>query len=117
MTKDPYYLIYDWNCTLCVNLMKFIKKLDRKNDIVFVPFDDPLVQELIQGMSQEKLKGSFHLILPEGSVLSGDQAIPYVIGALPGGKIPQWILLHFPGRKFLLKAFYKGILKIREQNS
>ncbi len=114
---NPYYLIYDWNCTLCVNLMKFIKQLDRKNDIVFVPFDDPLVEELTSGMSQEKLEGSFHFVLPDGRLFSGDEAIPYVIGALPGGKIPRWILLHFPGRKFLLKAFYQMVLKMRDNQN
>jgi predicted DCC family thiol-disulfide oxidoreductase YuxK len=110
---DPYYLIYDWNCELCVGLMKFLKRLDHKNMIVFLPFDDPFAKELGRNMKEEDLKGNFHFIMPNGRFLSGDEAIPYVIGALPGGKVPQWVLLHFPGKKFLLKAFYRWLLKIR----
>lgn len=115
--KNPYHLIYDWNCELCVNLMKFIKTLDRANDIVFVPFDDSLAKELAKNLSEEALSGNFHFVLPSGVLYSGDEAIPYVMGALPGGKLPQWLLKHIPGRRFLLKAFYRCIVKMRESQT
>lgn len=110
---SPYYLIYDWNCELCTRLMKFIKRLDRKDAIVFVPLDDPMARELCPGMDEEAFRGSFHFVLPDGRRTSGDEAIPYVLGALPGGKMPQWILEHFPGRRWLLKAFYRWVAKSR----
>jgi predicted DCC family thiol-disulfide oxidoreductase YuxK len=112
--KTPCHLIYDWNCELCVNLMKFIKALDRGNDIVFVSYDHALARELAGNLSEEALAGNFHFVLPTGALYSGDEAIPHVIGALPGGKIPQWLLQHMPGRRFLLKAFYRCIVKMRE---
>ncbi|MBI1870090.1 MAG: DUF393 domain-containing protein [Chlamydiae bacterium] len=112
---DPYYLIYDWNCELCVNLMRFVKQLDRKNAIVFLPMDDPLAKDFARRMAPEAFEDRFHLVLPTQEVLSGDEAIPFVIGALPGGRFPQWILLHFPGKKFLLRSFYRWIVNVRDK--
>jgi len=112
--KAPYHLIYDWNCELCVNLMKFIKTLDRANEIVFLPYDHVIARELAGNSSEENLAGNFHIVLPTGNLYSGDEAIPYVIGALPGGKIPKWLLQHIPGRRFFLKAFYRCIVKMRD---
>jgi predicted DCC family thiol-disulfide oxidoreductase YuxK len=110
---DPYYLIYDWDCELCVSLMKFLKQLDRKNMIVFLPFDEPFAKELGKNMREEDFQDNFHFVLPNGKIFSGDEAIPYVIGALPGGRIPRWILQHFPGKRFFLKAFYRWTLNVR----
>lgn len=110
---NPSYLIYDWNCDFCTKLMRLIKKIDRNNSIVFVPFDDPVAKELAHDLTEEALRGSFHYVAADGKRYSGDDAIPYVVGSLPGGRIPQWILLHMPGRRMMLRAFYKRLASMR----
>lgn len=110
---NPCYLIYDWNCELCVHLMKFVKQLDLKNIIVFIPMDDPFAREMTRNISQDVFEGNFHFVLPNGEVLSGDEAIPSLVGALPGGKFFGWVLIHFPGRKFLIRSFYRWVVKFR----
>ena len=104
-----YYLLYDENCSLCVRFMQEVKRRDRRGRIVPVGFQDPRIPTLVPSMTREKLENSFHLVLPDGTVKSGPQAMPSLLGLLPGLRLVGWLLGVLPGSKGISELVYARI--------
>lgn len=105
-TERKFHLLFDEGCPLCVTFQQEIKRRDRRDRIVPVGFEDPRIRQLVPGMTQEQLRGSFHLILPDGRVLSGHRALPDLLRLLPGWSAAAWILRHAPGAEWISGRLY-----------
>ena len=113
MSQDKLRLVYDGDCSLCVNAAKTITRWDRRGRFEAVPFSDPRAEKLLSVMDRETFFGSFHLVLPDGTVKSGSEAIPDVLAALPGGRPASWLLVHAPGAKWMSARIYDWISRRR----
>ncbi len=106
-----YYLLYDEDCSLCVKFQRGIHRFDRRNRIETMGFHDPRIKTIVPTMTQEELFGNFHLVLPDGSVKSGNRALPDLLKILPGWKWAGWLLQHLPPVQWLSDRVYLWIAR------
>lgn len=78
-----YYLLYDNECSLCVGFQQRIRSWDTDHKIEPVGFDDPRIASLVPTMTRTELENSFHLVFPDGKILSGAKAFPSLLKQLP----------------------------------
>jgi predicted DCC family thiol-disulfide oxidoreductase YuxK len=108
-----YYLLYDEDCSLCVRFQAGVKKRDKWDRIETVGFMDPRIAELAPGLSREELVNDFHLVLPDGRILSGSRAMPVLLSLLPKWNLVGW-LLFLPVARGLSDRIYLWISKRRK---
>ena len=80
-------LLYDGHCAFCRRWVERFKRWDRKRKIDFVPSQQ---RDRISGLppiSDSALDRAMHLVLPEGTVLSGGRALRAILRYLPGGPL------------------------------
>ena len=95
---DPT-LIYDGECGVCQQAVALLKRWDREQVLRFVPFQD---QRRVAGfgIALPALAAAMHLILPDGRVYAGADAVPE-------------LLRLFPGKRWLAPAFkLPGVLPV-----
>ena len=106
MKKRPFYLIYDGECTLCENFKNAVKGMDLNSRILPISSQDPLAKKLLSHMDPETRMGNVHLVLPNGVVKSGDQAVPQILQLLPWVSPLGWLLEHLPGSRRINPLLY-----------
>jgi predicted DCC family thiol-disulfide oxidoreductase YuxK len=77
---------YDDDCGLCRWCAWQLRRWDRHGRLHFVTLDDPAADELLQELSPDRRRSSWHLVSPGRRVWSGGAAVPRVLELLPGGK-------------------------------
>lgn len=108
-SDPPYFLLYDGECRLCVGFANEVRRRDRRGRMELVPFEDPRIPSIVPGMSGETLRNSFHLVSPDGRVVSGANAMPDLLSLLPGWKPAGWLLRRLPGAPWLSERLYAWI--------
>ena len=104
-----YYLLYDEDCSLCLRFQKAIRELDEAGRIEPVGFHDPRIPEIVPNMGPQELVNNFHLVFPDGSVKSGNQALPDLLSLLPSLRFVGWILKTVPATQRLSDRIYLWI--------
>lgn len=103
---DPT-LIYDGECGICQQAVALLKRWDRKQVLRFVPFQDQRrVAEF--GIALPALAAAMHLILPDGRVYAGADAVPELLRLFPG---KRWLapVFRIPGVLPLARRVYAWI--------
>ncbi len=85
---SPHYFIYDGRCGLCVAFRDWLVESTKLGTFETVSFDDPRIENLLPGKTQEQIRESAHVVTPDGRVLSGHSAIRIALAATGPG---QWI--------------------------
>lgn len=78
-------LLYDGDCGFCRWSADGILAWDRHRRLRPVALQDPEADRLLAGMDPERKMASWHLVTPEGRILSAGAAIPELLRLLPGG--------------------------------
>lgn len=80
-----------------------------------VPFQDSeRIRGVAPGLTEERLRASFHIVAPGGAVTSGPEAIPELAAlVLPGGRAAAWLLRRAPGSRRLMEWTYRWISERR----
>lgn len=92
-------LIYDGECGICQRSVAILKRWDREHVLRFVPFQEGAAVARF-GIALPALAAAMHLILPDGRVYSGADAVPV-------------LLRLFPRRRWLVPLFWiPGVLRI-----
>ena len=112
MERD--YLLYDDDCPLCLHFQEWVQRRDRHHIIEPVGFKDARIPKIVPQISAERLQKSFHLVMPDGKVLSGSRAMPTLLGLLPGWKIVGWLLRVLPGANIVSDRIYRWIASHRK---
>lgn len=103
---DPT-LIYDGECGICQQAVALLKRWDREQVLRFVPFQDQRrVAEF--GIALPALAAAMHLILPDGRVYAGADAVPELLRLFPG---KRWLapVFRIPGVLPLARRVYAWI--------
>jgi len=103
---DPT-LIYDGECGICRQAVALLERWDREHVLRFVPFQDaPRVARF--GIALPALAAAMHLILPDGRVYAGADAVPELLRLFPG---KRWLapLFRIPGVLRLARRIYAWI--------
>ena len=105
-TRGPT-LIYDGECGVCLQAVALLKRWDREHVLHFVPFQDGAAVARF-GIALPALAAAMHLIVPDGRVFAGADAIPQLLRLFPG---KRWLspLFRIPGVLPLARRIYAWI--------
>jgi len=100
-------LIYDGECGMCSDAVALLRRWDREHVLRFVPFQDEAAVARF-GIALPALAAAMHLVLPDGRVLAGADAVPELLRLLPG---KRWLAVWFrvPGALPVARRVYAWI--------
>jgi len=106
LTETPT-LIYDGECGICRAAVQRLRRWDREQRLRFVPFQDGAVVARF-GVSLPALAAAMHLVLPDGRVFAGADAVPELLRLFPG---KRWMapLFRVPGVLPVARRVYAWI--------
>ena len=84
MSERPV-LLYDRDCGFCRWSLGPLLRWDRSKRLRLVALQSPESEELLPGMSQSRRLKSAHIVLPNGEVHSGGDALAPLLRLLPRG--------------------------------
>ncbi len=104
-------LIYDGACGLCRSAAARVAAWDREHRVALVPFQDDGVVAAF-GIEVPALAAAMHLVLPDGRVFAGADAVPELLRLLPG---KEWLAAWFdlPGARILARRVYRYVAERR----
>jgi predicted DCC family thiol-disulfide oxidoreductase YuxK len=79
-------IVYDRSCGFCRRSVERILRWDRNHRLRPVALQDPEARELLEGMDDEQMMASWHLVTADGRVYSAGAAVPPLLRLLPGGR-------------------------------
>jgi predicted DCC family thiol-disulfide oxidoreductase YuxK len=103
---DPT-LIYDGECGICRQSVALLRRWDVEHVLRFVPFQDAAAIAQF-GIALPALAAAMHLVLPDGRVYPGADAVPELLRLFPG---KRWLapLFRIPGVLPLARRIYARI--------
>jgi len=105
-------LIYDGECGFCQGAVAWIQPRSGPEDFEFLPCQDPERARRFPTMSREACMTAMQLVLPDGRVLPGEQAIPEILKRLRGWRLLA-ALFRLPGTGFLARRVYAWVARNR----
>lgn len=104
-------LVFDGECELCRRAVELLRRWDREHRLGYVPFQD---QEAIAelDLALPTLSAAMHLVLPDGRVFAGADAVPELGRLLPGKRWWAWGFA-VPGVRPLARRVYGYIARRR----
>ena len=78
-------ILYDADCGFCRWSADRILAWDVRHRLRPVALQDPEADVVLQGMGSDRRMASWHLVTPDGRVLSAGAAVPDLLRLLPGG--------------------------------
>jgi len=76
-------LIYDGECGICRTSVELVRRWDREHVLRVVPFQDAVAVARFP-IALPALAAAMHLVLPDGRVYAGADAIPELLRLFPG---------------------------------
>ena len=104
-------LIYDGECGLCQRAVELLRRWDREHRLRYIPFQD---EDAVRGfgLALPALAAAMHLILPDGRVFAGADAVPELGRLLPGKRWWAWGFA-VPGVRPVARRVYARIARGR----
>jgi predicted DCC family thiol-disulfide oxidoreductase YuxK len=111
MRAERPTLIYDGACGFCQRSVDLVRRWDREQRITLIPFQDH-ARVAAFAIPLPALAAAMHLILPDGRVLAGADAVPEILRLLPGKGWWAWAF-RVPGALPLARRLYGWIARRR----
>lgn len=111
MSSESFEVFYDGDCPLCVREIKTLRKLDRRDRIVFTDIAEQGFDARVTGLSQGELMASIRGRMPDGTLVEGVEVFRQLYGAV--GLKPLIPLSRLPGIRQGLDAGYKVFARNR----
>lgn len=86
METDRPILIYDETCPLCRRSVKWVEDRTEPGAIEVLPCQDSARAERFPQVSERQCMEAVQLVLPDGTVLSGEKALPHLLRMTRGWK-------------------------------
>ncbi len=99
----------DGSCGFCRKWVTLAKKLDRRNAVRFLPFQDGDAP-VVSGQERNSLEQAAHLVRPDGAVFAGAAALREFFRYVPGGLVVRG-MLGIPGVMALAERVYAWVAK------
>ena len=101
-------LLYDGDCGFCRRWVARCQRATR-GLVAFAPFQDEAVGRQFPGIPLPDLEQAVHLILPDGSVCRGAEAVVRLLAA--GGRLRwlAWLYVHFRLFAWLSEFLYRQV--------
>jgi predicted DCC family thiol-disulfide oxidoreductase YuxK len=105
-------LVYDGECAFCRNSIDWIRARMDRDAFEFLSCHSDDLAKRFPSIGKEACLQAMHLVLPDGSVLIGERAIPEILRHLRGYRWTAAIF-RLPGAGFLSRVFYRWFAKNR----
>lgn len=95
-TNGKLLLLFDGGCGICLHARDVFAALDRHHRLAY----DRIVRHdggLLADLSPAERYGSWHIVHPSGELEHGSAGLATVLRALPGGRLPSWLVRAMPG--------------------
>jgi predicted DCC family thiol-disulfide oxidoreductase YuxK len=112
--QSPVVLIYDGRCPVCSGTVKWIEKHEQGYSFRMIACQSETLGIEFPNVSPAECLKAMHLVLPNGTVLVGEQALPEIFKRLKR-YWPFAVIFNFPGMKTLSGFFYRWFAKYRYQ--
>lgn len=99
-------LIYDGNCPVCQKTIAWIKSNAKKGAFEMLTCQSKSTRERFPSIEEAVCMQAMQLILPDGTVFSGEEAMPEILKRLKKYS-PAAEIFNLPGSKTLSRAFYR----------
>jgi len=109
--SDAPTLIFDGECGLCRRAVERLRGWDREHRLRFIPFQDEAAVRGF-GLALPALAAAMHLVLPDGRVFAGADAVPELGRLLPGKRWWTWGFA-LPGVRSVARRVYARIARGR----
>ena len=111
--RDGPTLLFDGECRICRTFARVVSWWGRSQGLRVLPFQRPDGRLLLHGFSDDEIQRSAHLVLRDGTVLSGPAAFPALLDRLPAlGPLHRRL-----GDRFIVpritRALYDAALAVR----
>lgn len=107
-------LIYDGECPVCIRAVDWIRARSDPDAFEFLSCHADELAKRFPRIEKSACLQAMHLILPDGSVLIGEQAMPEILRRLRGYRRLA-CLLRLPGADVLTRAFYRWFARRRHR--
>lgn len=104
-------LIYDGECGLCQRAVERLRVWDREHRLRYIPFQDVDAVRRF-GLPLPALAAAMHLILPDGRVFAGADAVPELGRLLPAKRWWTWGFA-VPGVRAVARRVYARVARSR----
>jgi predicted DCC family thiol-disulfide oxidoreductase YuxK len=114
MMKDPpAVLIYDAECPFCRGAVDWVRRnAPSQTAFEYLACRSRETRERYPAIGEDACMRAVHLVLPDGTVLAGEKAVPEILR-----RLPRWrraaSLFSLPGAAFLSRALYRWIASRR----
>jgi len=104
-----YLLVFDANCGPCNRFKQTVDLLDTYDRFGFKSLTQADEEGFLDSIPKPMRYISFHLVTPEGVVISGANAIPTLVGLLPMGRPVSGLITSAPGGLRLIGFLYQAL--------
>ena len=115
--SNQYLVAYDIDCGPCRKFKQIVDYLDLYNKIDFLSLNEANSKGMLKPVPEHLRFQSFHLVFPNGRVLSGADALFDLIGILPAGIYLTKLIRKIPYHKSLVIYIYKKFAQLRNYSS
>ena len=113
-------VLYDRDCGFCNWSLKRVLSWDRRGRLRPVAIQSDEGERLLAGMDEDERLASWHLVRPDGRVVSAGAAAPELLELLPGGGPLARLTARFPratarAYRFVAdnRSFFGSTLRLR----
>ena len=105
-------LIYDGECPLCEKAVAWVQKRARPQTLEYLTCQSPERAQRFPTMAEAQCMEAMQLVMPDGAVYSGDEALPVLLSML---RRWRWLahLFRIPGITLLSPIGYRFIARNR----
>ncbi len=101
-------LIYDGECPVCRGAAEWVRANATPGAFEFLSCHSDELAQRFPAVAREACLQAMHLVLPGGTILVGEKAVPEILSRLKGRR-HRWAasLFRLPGAGILSGAFYR----------
>lgn len=101
-------IVFDGSCRFCQRQIEFIRRSDPRQQFDYLPSQTTDLLERYPALAGEDFNSGLRIILPDGSVRVGADAVYEIARRLPYWRLGAW-LYRLPGLHGLAQAVYRRI--------
>lgn len=105
-------VIYDGACPICSKTVAWMEEHEQPGSFEMLPCQSESLGNRFPSVDRAACMRAMHVVLPDGSVLAGEQALPEVFKRLKRLHYAS-ALFKLPGAKILSRAFYRWFAERR----
>lgn len=111
-SRERAVLIYDGECPVCTKAVEWAKERSLPEAFEYLSCHSESLPERFPSIDKAACLRAMHLVLPDGTVLAGERAIPEILLRMRGYR---WAAAFFrlPGAGGFSRVFYRWFAKRR----